>query len=156
MENAMSRVFKIGLVGISMSLAACGAAAGGQEDQGASEEAVSASTRAAWLRDAEYAWASNFNGYPSATKVTRDELPGAAQKTFDRWAPNGNTPEAYEWTYKGRTGYYIFQVYNGSDSTIQAIFDAHGRHLATCDSPNGETKWSNADGTSYDPGIGGS
>jgi hypothetical protein len=145
------RVFKIGLVVISMSLAACGGAPGSADEGATSDDALSASSRAAWLRDAESGWASNFSGYPSTTKIAHDGLPGSAQKTFDRWAANGETPDAYSWTYKGRTGYYVSQLYNGSDSNITAIFDAHGTHLATCDSPNGETEWKNVDGSTYDP-----
>jgi hypothetical protein len=152
----MSHVFKIGLVVISVSIAACGGAASSAEDEATANDALSASPKAAWLRDAESAWASNFHGYPSATKIAHAALQGSARKTFDRWAANGETPDAYSWSYKGRTGFYVFQLYNGSDSTITAIFDASGTHLATCDSPNGETEWKNTNGSTYDPSANGS
>jgi hypothetical protein len=146
---------KMGLLVISISLTACGAAAESAADDATSDEAISASSKA-WRRDAESAWTSNSSGYPSMTKIARDDLPKSAQRTFDRWAANGETPDAYSWSYKGRIGYFVTQLYNGSDSNITALFDARGTHLATCDSPNGETEWKNVDGSTYDPGTNGS
>jgi hypothetical protein len=137
---------------LSVSLVACGGAPQGAQDESSSSEAIV--SEASWTKKAETAFASDFRGLPQDVPVSRADLPKGAQDDFDNWStPDSNPVQAYSWTYKGRTGYFLDQRYNGSDSEITAIYDSRGDLLSTRDSPNGETVWVHPNGTSDDPGI---
>jgi hypothetical protein len=143
-------VFAFALATGSIFLAGCGAApADSTQDESTTDALIS---RSSWLKRAELGWVESFKGLPATIEVSRASLPAGAKRGFDKWStPQSNPVHAYSWTYRGRTGFFLDQLYNGSDSEITALYDANGRLLSTCDSPNGETLWVHPDGTSDDP-----
>jgi hypothetical protein len=120
-------------------------------DQSSTDEALTSSALRLWVRNAEYAWTSRPTNLPAPISISPSVLPPRAAAQFNPW--NKTHADAFEWTYQGRTGYFVDGLYNGSDSIITKLFDASGRLLSTNDSPNGETIWVHPDHTQDDGSV---